>query len=98
MCLRNTKQTIEDLKELATLIEALHGDYNSPEFHYLNPDIDDLIRRTTGSLLGIATFKDELKNLEDIYSKVHEGIPYKDMLEVDWDAWVHSTILDTEEV
>jgi len=98
MCLRNTKQTIEDLRELATLIEVLHGDYNAEEPRYYNSDIDDLIRRTTGSLLGIATFKDEFKSLEDIYSKGREGIPYKDILEVDWDAWVHSTVLDTEEV
>ena len=98
MCLRNTKQTIKDLRELATLIELLHGEFNSSEFHYYNPDIDALIRRTTGSLLGIATFKDEFKSLEDIYSKGREGIPYKDILEVDWDAWVHSTVLDTEEV
>jgi len=86
MCLRNTKQTIEDLRELATLIEVLHGDYNAEEPRYYNSDIDDLIRRTTGSLLGIVTFKDESKSLE--------GISYKDMLEVDWDAWVHSTVLD----
>ena len=97
MCLRNTNETIKDLRELADLIESLHGKYDSADDEYYNKNIEDLICRTVGSMLGVVVFKIETPGVEGLYDRVRKGIPYKDMLAVDWDAWVHSTVLDTDQ-
>jgi hypothetical protein len=92
MCLRNTKQTIKDLRELADLIECLdaHRGERVAEAKAISTKTEMLIKRTVGSLLGIIVLP---PNGRAMNREIRKGEPYKDLIGIDWDAWVHSTIV-----
>lgn len=93
MCLVNTNRTIVCLRRLADRIEYLHGRTDDETAaSMVNDEDQELILEVVNNLLGVVTVEDY---------KDAQGHVYPRSTRVDWDAWVHSTLLDglgTEEV